>query len=63
MGRPLLPQFAKAFAGQLKARIEAEAPAAGPEPQPAAAPAKGLGAWLAGLWRALFGRKRQEARP
>ncbi len=57
MGRPLLPQFAKAFAGQLKEEIEKSADAAEPEPQPE--PARGLGAWLAALWRALFGPKKQ----
>jgi carbon monoxide dehydrogenase subunit G len=63
MGRPLLPQLAKAFAGQLK--IEIEQAAASAQPAPAAeaeAPARGgLWAWLARLWRALFGSRLQRA--
>ncbi|MDR2858649.1 MAG: SRPBCC family protein [Novosphingobium sp.] len=56
MGKPLLPQLAKGFAGQLKAEIEAvNAPAAGHVP--AAAPS-GFFARLRNLWRALFGRGR-----
>lgn len=61
MGRPLLPQFAKAFAGQLKDEIEkATAPAAEPV---SAAPRReaGLMGWLRELWRALFGREPRRA--
>jgi carbon monoxide dehydrogenase subunit G len=56
MGRPLLPQLAKGFAGHLKEAIEQAAPAQ--EPDPAGA-AKGgsLFAWLRYLWRAIFGVK------
>jgi carbon monoxide dehydrogenase subunit G len=55
MGRPLLPQLAKGFAGQLKAEIEAtNAPASGAAP---AEQPKGFLAWLRKLWRALFGRR------
>lgn len=57
MGGPLLPQFAKAFAGQLKAEIEkaAGAPAAqaagsGETPSLLAA----IGRWLRNLWQAIF---------
>jgi hypothetical protein len=69
MGRPLLPQFAKAFAGQLKASIEAaeaaEAAEAGGAP---AAPTqgaerRGLLGWLRNLWAALSGRKGARAKP
>jgi carbon monoxide dehydrogenase subunit G len=62
MGKPLLPQFAKAFAGQLKTEIEkavAAAPAAATEAAAAPVPAPSLfGAmarWLRKLWRAIFG--------
>jgi carbon monoxide dehydrogenase subunit G len=57
MGRPLLPQLAKAFAGQLKTEIEREAAAAEPvQPVAQAKPASaGFLAWVARLWRALFG--------
>jgi carbon monoxide dehydrogenase subunit G len=54
MGRPLLPQFAKAFAGQLKDAIEA---AQGEAPQAAAA-RRGFWAWLLGL----FGLRKVEAK-
>jgi len=54
MGKPLLPQFAKAFANQLKDEIEkslgvdvtAETGQAG----------TGIWAWLKRLWRRLFGK-------
>lgn len=52
MGRPLLPQFAKAFANQLKDAIErqeAEGPAE------ASARARLLG-WLKAIWHVLSGR-------
>ena len=63
MGRPLLPQLAKGFAGQLRDAIEAHcaatpgaAAAAGAEPTvPEPAAAKGLLAWLARMWKKLFG--------
>jgi hypothetical protein len=58
MGRPLLPQLAKAFASQLKDAIEAAAPVVAPEPAAAAArpsPFAALGAWLRKLWRGMFG--------
>lgn len=59
MGKPLLPQFAKAFAGQLKTEIEAAAPSAASAPP---APARGgMVAWLRALWRALFGPKPQQS--
>lgn len=61
MGKPLLPQFAKAFAGQLKDEIEkaqAAAPvAAAPEPKGAEPKRGGILAWLKALWRALVGAK------
>lgn len=57
MGRPLLPQLAKAFAGQLKAKIEAAAgaPVLLPEKKPSWLTA--FVRWLRGLWR---GRAYQE---
>jgi carbon monoxide dehydrogenase subunit G len=53
LGKPLLPQFAKAFAGQLKERIEQAGGAA-------LTPAKDttrsrVAAWLKRLWRRLSG--------
>ena len=57
MGRPVLPQLAKSFAGQLKAEIEkAIPPPAAPdageaEATPAAA---GIGSRLRNMWRAVF---------
>lgn len=54
MGRPLLPQLAKGFAGQLREAIEAHvAETGGAAPQ--AAPRKGFLAWLRRLWQALTG--------
>jgi len=64
MGRPLLPQFAKAFAGQLKTEIEAAAPDLAPATTPAIEPGSafgGVGRWLRALWRALFGSKTQQS--
>jgi carbon monoxide dehydrogenase subunit G len=64
MGRPLLPQFAKAFAGQLKTEIEAASGGAAPAATPSAdRPRKGFAAWLRSLWRAVFGRRNEEVRP
>lgn len=63
MGRPLLPQLAKGFAGQLKAEIEK----AGAPAQKAAAPSQessGFGAfglWLRRIWHNLLGRSTTEA--
>lgn len=58
MGKPLLPQLAKGFAGQLKAAIE-KAAAAAPAPELAATkPASVLaivGRWVRKLWGSLFG--------
>jgi carbon monoxide dehydrogenase subunit G len=66
MGRPLLPQLAKAFAGQLKEAIEAAAPAQAPA-SAAAAPSPSLfaafGAWLRKLWRAMFGSEARKPAP
>jgi carbon monoxide dehydrogenase subunit G len=59
MGRPVLPQLAKAFAAQLKAEIEKAAAAAkqeAPPPKPASACAA-LGAGLRQAWRSLSGRR------
>ncbi|HEX8055067.1 MAG TPA: SRPBCC family protein [Novosphingobium sp.] len=58
MGKPLLPQLAKGFAGQLKDKIEAAAADA----PVAAAPAKPAGffAWLRSIWNAIFGNKRSD---
>lgn len=53
MGRPLLPQFAKAFAGQLRDRIEGSHE----EVHVATAPEKSGGIWaaLVRIWRRLLG--------
>jgi carbon monoxide dehydrogenase subunit G len=63
MGGPMLPKFAKAFAEQLKARIE-EASGAGAPATPAAEPDPSgfaaLLAWLRSLWNAVFGRGRRK---
>jgi carbon monoxide dehydrogenase subunit G len=59
MGRPLLPQFAKSFAAQLKAKIEQAAPEASAPVAASsvfAALAKRLQAW----WRAIFGPRKAE---
>lgn len=53
MCRPLLPQMAKTFAGQLKTEIEALVPAAVPVARPSFGAA--LGSWLRNLWWALLG--------
>lgn len=60
LGKPLLPQFAKAFAGQLKAWIEdaSSDPAPSP-PQPALVAAGGFVGWLRGIWSRLTGGSRQ----
>ena len=57
MGRPLLPQFAKSFAGQLKAEIEkGVAGMAVTKAAPGGTSVFGaIGKWLRNLWRALFG--------
>ncbi|RZK00779.1 MAG: SRPBCC family protein [Novosphingobium sp.] len=56
MGKPLLPQLAKGFAGQLRDTIEAQAqPAGAASAEPVAE--KGFLAWLRQLWRSLFGAK------
>jgi carbon monoxide dehydrogenase subunit G len=59
MGRPLLPQFAKAFAGQLKAQIEAAEPAREAALEPAGALRRPslLARLLAWLLAALRGAK------
>ena len=59
MGRPVLPQLAKAFAGQLKAEIEKAAPAAPAEVATPAPARASLGDWLRNLWRAVIGRRAQ----
>lgn len=58
MGKPLLPQLAKGFAGQLKDKIEAaaaDAPVAAAPAEPA-----GFFAWLRSIWNAIFGNKRSD---
>jgi carbon monoxide dehydrogenase subunit G len=58
MGRPMLPKFAKAFAEQLKDRIEAfDSPAEAAVPMPVTG--GGLMARLRALWSALFGQARK----
>jgi carbon monoxide dehydrogenase subunit G len=56
MGRPLLPQLAKGFAGQLRDAVEAAAGIA--EPAPAR---RSLGALLIAWLRGLFGKGAQAA--
>jgi carbon monoxide dehydrogenase subunit G len=61
MGKPLLPTFARAFAGQLRDEIEKSI--AGAEPMPAPPPDRvtGIAAlkrWLGKLWHAVTGRGR-----
>jgi carbon monoxide dehydrogenase subunit G len=62
MGRPLLPQFAKAFAGQLKAEIEKALGTRSPAAELAAQPARStlfasIRNSLQTLWRAIFGNR------
>lgn len=58
MGRPLLPQLAKGFAGQLRDKIEARAGDGSVAATPGAPPSPlaGLVAWLRRIWNALLGR-------
>ena len=60
MGRPLLTQFAKAFAGQLKVEIEKSVGAAAPvgaESSASGSRAGLLRRMLRRIWQALFGRR------
>ena len=57
MGKPLLPQFASAFAQQLKAEIEKACGVAVPATQKAGLFAA-IAAWFGKSWRALFGEKK-----
>ena len=56
MGRPLLPQLAKGFAGQLKAEIE-KTEAAAPQPEPSVRRSFGeaLAQWLRSVWLGVSG--------
>ena len=54
MGKPLLPQLAKSFAGQLKAEIEKAAGPTVPDPADPKAPPS-LVERLRKIWRILFG--------
>lgn len=58
LGAPVLPKFARAFAEQLRDRIEAASPQAQEAASPAVAtpPPSGFLAWLRRLWRRLTGR-------
>jgi carbon monoxide dehydrogenase subunit G len=56
MGGPVLSQFAKSFAGELKARIEGSVDADAPAPGLLSTLFAGIGQWLRGLWRRLLGR-------
>jgi carbon monoxide dehydrogenase subunit G len=60
MGRPLLPQFAKAFAAQLKAAIETAAPQAAAMTGPRGGR---LGRWRRALRRAIFGSTTHQPAP
>lgn len=52
MGKPLLPQFARSFADELKTRIEeTTGSAAQAEPAPRRSPLAALLAWVRALWR------------
>ena len=60
MGRPLLPQFAKAFAGQLKAEIEKSVGVAAPvgaESSTSGSRTGVIGRMLRRIWQVLFGRR------
>lgn len=59
MGRPLLPQLAGGFAGQLKGAIEQAAGVTPAEAAPAKKPSlfAAIGNWLRKLWLALSGKK------
>jgi carbon monoxide dehydrogenase subunit G len=56
MGAPVLPKFAKAFAEQLRNRIEEFN---GAVPQESGTPKRATGcvAWLRSIWNVIFGRK------
>jgi carbon monoxide dehydrogenase subunit G len=54
MGKPLLPQLAKGFAGQLRDKIEEAL--AGTAPVAADPARSGFFDWLRRLWNAIFGR-------
>ncbi|HSW12107.1 MAG TPA: SRPBCC family protein [Solimonas sp.] len=56
VSRPLLPQLAKVFAGQLKAEIE-QAVGVAPVISVAPPPFAALGRWLQRVWAALLGRE------
>ena len=63
MGRPLLPQLAKGFAGQLRDKIEEQAAAAAGRPveaRPSTSPLASFLAWLRRVWNALLGRSGQQ---
>jgi carbon monoxide dehydrogenase subunit G len=62
MGRPLLPQLAKGFAGQLRDRIEEQAAMAAAAPPAASIPEagpQGFVAWFRRLLNAIFGKKNE----
>jgi carbon monoxide dehydrogenase subunit G len=61
MGKPLLPQLAKGFAGQLRDKIEEGTPGLIPVTDATAAKSFGFAAfwaWLRAVWSALLGRNR-----
>lgn len=60
VSRPLLPQLAKSFAGQLKAEIEQ---AAGIRRQAAPSFLAALRQWLSRLWKALSGGDDSDSKP
>jgi len=63
MGKPLLPQFARSFAEQLKDEIEKVACAGSPAlaaPSPQQAKPSSLLDFIVSLWRRLFGRREHE---
>lgn len=60
LGKPLLPQFARSFAGQLKARIEAADIALGEEAGHSEPVQRGgLAGWLIAFWQRLTGKSKR----
>jgi carbon monoxide dehydrogenase subunit G/ketosteroid isomerase-like protein len=62
VSRPLLPQMAKTFAGQLKIEIE-HAAGVTPAAKASASVFASIGLWLQGLWQALFGKEAHSFSP
>jgi hypothetical protein len=56
MGRPLLPQLAKAFAAQLRDKIEGASGDALEAPPARTSGFAGVVGWLRSIWNAILGR-------